>query len=474
MGPDEVADLFGFSEAECLDALLSPDTLASAEALLRTWLEKPPRRLVLGGAGTSGRLAWHLARRFREPLALMGVEIRAWIAGGSRALVLAVEGAEDDFDTAHAELAALVDGDDGFFLGISCGLSAPCVAAGVVAALDLGGRAAVFGVNAADEARSAPLRDLAGGFRGLLSDLAADVRFTLVSCPVGPELLTGSSRLKGGTATWVLLEALLGAWVEPDERGLSGRIRETMAQANGIVAGSGPWIEAAGECLRKGGSLFYLGQGIEGTAALLDASECGPTFGASPEQIRAFVAGGWGSLGVDAARGLPLLSLECFDRVHAGSLREQDLVFLLGGLERQLPAPTVSLPVRGFLPTKLLLNAISTGAFVRAGKVWGNRMIDLALSNHKLFDRACRILEDLRGKPADACYRSLVAAIWGEDRPERDLLRLPAEAHLAQVRAQGGACGYVPLAMLHLEGMELAAGRRALAKEPLIRNLLAH
>ena len=473
MSSEEVAALFASSEPECLEALLRPETLDRARALLRTWMDMPPKRLVLGGAGTSGRLAWHLADRFREPLASLGVEVEAWIAGGSQALVLAVEGAEDNFEGALSELRARIGSQDGFFLGISCGLSAPCVAAGVTAAMDLCGRAAVFGVNPPDEARAEPLPGLPGGFRGMLADLADEPRFTLIHAPVGPELLTGSSRLKGGTATWVLLEAMLATWCDRGGPDLATRMQASMREAQGVVEQAGPWIQAAGDCLRLGGSIHYLGSGDEGRAGLLDASECGPTFGAQPGQIQAWFEGGWPGLGLESGTAMPRLSLRDFDGERAPGLSSKDLVFLLGGVERELPTQVVPLDVQEFLPTKLLLNAISTGAFVQAGKVWGNRMIDLALSNHKLFDRACRILEDLRGQPADACYRSLVAAIWDEDRPRHELLRLPAEAHLARVREGGSASGYVPLALLHLEGIDLAEARKEIARQPVLRKLLA-
>jgi hypothetical protein len=130
-------------------------------------------------------------------------------------------------------------------------------------------------------------------------------------------------------------------------------------------------------------------------------------------------------------------------------------------------ARRLHLRARDFLTAKLALNAVSTGGFARAGKVWENRMIDLIVSNAKLFDRGLRIVRDLTGVSDDAALRALVAALWLEDPPAVARLRLPVELHVGQARP-----GVVPLAILLARGVCLDAARAALAREPIVREAL--
>lgn len=194
-------------------------------------------------------------------------------------------------------------------------------------------------------------------------------------------------------------------------------------------------IDLAAAAFRHGGRLFYVGAGTSGRLGVLDAAECPPTFCTPPELVQGILAGGAAALikssealedrpedGAQAIRDRQITAVDVVIGITAGgttpfvhgALREAKLrgattvamscvsaeqvpidadidIRLLVGAEilagsTRLKAGTV---------TKMALNIISTGAMVRYGKVYGNRMIDVAVTNDKLRDRALRIIVDL-------------------------------------------------------------------------------
>ena len=196
-------------------------------------------------------------------------------------------------------------------------------------------------------------------------------------------------------------------------------------------------VDAISDRLRQGGRLFYLGAGTSGRLGVLDAAECPPTFCTPPELVQGVLAGGAQAL-LRSSEGLE-------DRFEAGAgdLEERGFTaadalvgiaaggttpYVLGGLTHacqlgalaiamacvasdQVPMPcdidirlltgpellTGSTRLKAGTATKMALNIISTGVMVRLGKVHGNRMVDVAVTNAKLEDRALRILMDLGG-----------------------------------------------------------------------------
>jgi len=196
-------------------------------------------------------------------------------------------------------------------------------------------------------------------------------------------------------------------------------------------------VDAISDRLRQGGRLFYLGAGTSGRLGVLDAAECPPTFCTPPELVQGVLAGGAPAL-LRSSEGLE-------DRFEAGAddLEERGFTaddalvgiaaggttpYVLGGLThaRQLGALAIALAcvaidqapmpcdidirlltgpelltgstrLKAGTATKMALNIISTGVMVRLGKVHGNRMVDVAVTNAKLEDRALRILMDLGG-----------------------------------------------------------------------------
>jgi N-acetylmuramic acid 6-phosphate etherase len=194
-------------------------------------------------------------------------------------------------------------------------------------------------------------------------------------------------------------------------------------------------IDATAEAFHQGGRLFYVGAGTSGRLGVLDAAECPPTFCTPPELVQGILAGGDAALvkssealedrpedGAQAIRDRQVSSLDVVIGIAAGGTTP----FVHGALQeaKAIGATTVAMScvsaeqvpmeadiqlrllvgaeilagstrLKAGTVTKMALNIISTGAMVRYGKVYGNRMIDVAVTNDKLHDRALRIVSDL-------------------------------------------------------------------------------
>jgi len=198
-------------------------------------------------------------------------------------------------------------------------------------------------------------------------------------------------------------------------------------------------IDAIASRLRGGGRLFYLGAGTSGRLGVLDAAECPPTFCSPPELVQGVLAGGAPALlrsseGLEdlfdaGRRDLQERRFSAADAV-VGIAAGGTTPYVLGGLGHArsigalaiamacVPADQAAMPcdidirlitgpelltgstrLKAGTATKMALNILSTGVMVRLGKVHGNRMVDVAVTNSKLEDRALRILRDLAGVP---------------------------------------------------------------------------
>ncbi|MBW4639725.1 MAG: N-acetylmuramic acid 6-phosphate etherase [Gloeocapsa sp. UFS-A4-WI-NPMV-4B04] len=194
--------------------------------------------------------------------------------------------------------------------------------------------------------------------------------------------------------------------------------------------------------LKHGGRLFYIGAGTSGRLGVLDAAECPPTFCTPPELVQGIIAGGAAALlrssedledraedgnaaiaqrqitqldvvvGITAGgttpfvhaalaaarqRGATTIFIACVPSQQVSAEVDIDIRLLVG--------PEVlagSTRLKAGTATKLALNILSTGVMVQLGKVYGNRMVDVAVTNKKLRDRALRILQDLTGLDREA------------------------------------------------------------------------
>ena len=202
--------------------------------------------------------------------------------------------------------------------------------------------------------------------------------------------------------------------------------------------------------LSKGGRLFYTGTGTSGRLGVLDASECPPTFGVSPELVQGVIAGGYDACyraveasEDDADAGAADLKERGFGPgdVLVGNAASGRTPYTVGAVKfaRSLGAFTVGLTVVPGSPIteaaelsivpvvgpeiltgssrlkagtaqKLVLNMISTATMVRLGYVSGNRMSHMQPRNIKLRDRAVRIIVAETGMDYEAASKTLEAA----------------------------------------------------------------
>jgi len=222
------------------------------------------------------------------------------------------------------------------------------------------------------------------------------------------------------------------------------RPQEAVAGAASALAEA---VEAIAGRLRQGGRLFYLGAGTSGRLGVLDAAECPPTFCSDPELVQGVLAGGAPAL-LRSSEGLEDLFDAGREDLEARGFGPADALvaiaaggttpYVHGALEHaraigalaiamacvpadQVPMPcdidirlitgpellTGSTRLKAGTATKMALNILSTGVMVRLGKVYGNRMVDVAVTNAKLEDRALRILEDLAAVPRSEARRLL-------------------------------------------------------------------
>ena len=227
----------------------------------------------------------------------------------------------------------------------------------------------------------------------------------------------------------------------------------TVAAAVKLVLGDvAKAVEAIVERLRNGGRLFYIGTGTSGRLGVLDASECPPTFGVSPELVQGVIAGGYDAChrAVEASEDdadASIVDLEgrSFARrdVLVGIAASGKTPYTVGAISyaRSLGAFTVGLtcvpgspithaaelsivPVVGpevvtgssrlkaGTAQKMVLNMLSTATMVQLGYVKGNRMSHLKAGNTKLRDRAVRIVMAETGVDHEQAVQALEHSGW--------------------------------------------------------------
>jgi len=209
-------------------------------------------------------------------------------------------------------------------------------------------------------------------------------------------------------------------------------------------------VERVVACLRNGGRLFYIGTGTSGRLGVLDAAECPPTFGVSPDLVQGVIAGGYEACyrAVEASEDDPTagagdLSARNLDAVDAviGIAASGRTPYTVGAVEfarnhgaftaaitcvpgspittaAEVPIVAVVGPevvagstrLKAGTAQKMILNMISTATMVRLGYVTANRMTNVQTRNVKLRARAIRILQTEAGIDEVAAGEVLDAA----------------------------------------------------------------
>ena len=214
----------------------------------------------------------------------------------------------------------------------------------------------------------------------------------------------------------------------------------------------GKAIEAATRALSVGGRVIYVGAGTSGRLGILDASEIPPTFSAPPDLFVALIAGGKDAMFRSKEGAEDNASQGAADLRDIG-LCEKDFVvglaasgrtpYVLGAIEyaqkigvitagvscnpdsaldrlsdiaiTPVVGPEVlsgSTRLKSGTAQKQVLNIISTGAMVRIGKCFGNRMVDMRATNAKLKARAINLVADLAPSTKKAALDALTSSNW--------------------------------------------------------------
>lgn len=193
-------------------------------------------------------------------------------------------------------------------------------------------------------------------------------------------------------------------------------------------------VEALAEKMKKGGRLFYLGAGTSGRLGIVDASECSPTYGVEHGLVIGIIAGGdkairkavefaeddehqgWKDLqehlinandtviGITASGTAPYV-LGALKKCNEEGITTGSITCNPGSPVAQaakFPVEVVVGPefvtgstrMKSGTAQKLVLNMISTTVMIKLGRVKGNRMVDMQLSNNKLIDRGTKMVMD--------------------------------------------------------------------------------
>ncbi len=193
--------------------------------------------------------------------------------------------------------------------------------------------------------------------------------------------------------------------------------------------------EVVSNRLKNGGRLFYMGAGTSGRLGIVDASECPPTFGVDHGLVVGLIAGGdsairkavefaedsttqgWNDLlkehisakdiviGIAASGTTPYV-ISALEKCNENNIATGCITCNAGSPLSKVAAYPVAVVVGPEFVTgstrmkagtaqKLVLNMISTAAMIQLGKVKGNKMVDMQLSNNKLVDRGTRMIMDV-------------------------------------------------------------------------------
>ena len=415
-------------------------------------------KVILSGCGTSGRLGWVIARAFNDYLSSIHLTpcFDYCVSGYDPALLTSQELFEDD---------------------------------------------PVIGVQS-------PKLDT------FSDSMSGQIHRQIVLNPIfGPEPITGSTRMKSGSGTKILLDVmfLIGCYqmvgMNGNSEALSHRecsqmICDLLREFEGVYRSSysyrhlAEWAKIcqfAGNTLNsKGGRVLYVG-GADALSIMsfIDASEMKPTFGTPLSRYRSYFDGGWSLLRNkqgDLSHIDDRFKVELTD-LDMDSLTEDDLLIFIGNgavdghrFSGDLPCRSVHIAVgiddqkqeeetskrmafdaeivmnikcetgirakfekqcagllavfddfRRMFAMKLLLNGISTAGHVLSGNVLQNRMINVRVSNDKLFYRAIGMVQEFGSVDAEVARRCLLQSIYGEDGFQK-MESVPVSKHITAAR----------------------------------------
>lgn len=218
--------------------------------------------------------------------------------------------------------------------------------------------------------------------------------------------------------------------INSEDKTVAFAIEKALPQIEALVA------EVAAN-MQLGGRLFYLGAGTSGRLGIVDASECPPTFGVEHGLVIGIIAGGDGAIRKavefaedDTEQGFKDLEAYNINRsdVVIGITASGTTPYVIGAVEKcnaagiatgcitcnpnsplgklaKLPVEvdtgaeflTGSTRMKAGTAQKMVLNMITTATMIKLGRVKGNRMVDMQLTNHKLIERGTRMIMESTG-----------------------------------------------------------------------------
>lgn len=230
-------------------------------------------------------------------------------------------------------------------------------------------------------------------------------------------------------------------------RGINSEDKGVPAAVEKAIPMIEPLVEVIVQKMNAGGRLFYTGAGTSGRLGILDASECPPTYGVPHGLVIGLIAGG------DKAIRYPVENAEdsttqCWEDLKEHEINENDVVigiaasgttpYVIHGLracrdhgiitgcitcnedapviaEADFPIVAVVGPefvtgstrMKSGTAQKLILNMISTATMIRLGRVRGNKMVDMQLSNQKLVQRGTKMIMEATGLDKETALKML-------------------------------------------------------------------
>ncbi|PNI28620.1 GCKR isoform 3 [Pan troglodytes] len=422
-------------------------TMVQVAGKVQEVLKEPDGGLVvLSGGGTSGRMAFLMSVSFNQLMKGLGQKplYTYLIAGGDRSVVASREGTEDSALHGIEELKKVAAGKKRVIvIGISVGLSAPFVA----------------------------------------GQMDYCMNNTAVFLPV----LVGFNPVSMARC---LLEIL---------RTFERAHQVTYSQSPKIAA----LMKSVSTSLEKKGHVYLVGWQTLGIIAIMDGVECIHTFGADFRDVRGFLIGDHSDMFNQKAeltnQGPQFtFSQEDFLTSILPSLMEIDTVVFIFTLDDNLTevqtiveqvkektnhiqalahstvGQTLPIPLKKLFPsiiritwpllffeyegnfiqkfqrelsTKWVLNTVSTGAHVLLGKILQNHMLDLRISNSKLFWRALAMLQRFSGQSKARCIESLLRAIHFPQPLSDDIRAAPISCHVQVAHEKEQV---IPIALLSL------------------------
>lgn len=454
--------------------------------LVNAYINK--KKVIISGCGTSGRIAYLISELFEN--------ISYLISGGDSAIVLSDELPEDDIEKAVEDLKKLTEEKEFVFIGITCGLSAPYVGSQIDYCIKNKIQCALIGFN--------PI-NLTNDYMKPIIEKFIKNNGILINPIIGPESITGSSRMKGGTATYILLDIIVSLSYEylhedlfDEDNYIKNRLEVYQNEIKNfyyqlkLIIKTNNFLEEISESVKQEGKIYYISeQKNPGIMSIIDFSEMPDTYGSPFDQFRAFIRNGWNDLknneGNDIGNKSDLLNID-IENFKKKTINENDtciciyedkeknLHINIRKYELNLQFNNLNLN-NNLLCLKLLLNIISTYSQIKGnGAVYKNLMIATGPTNNKIYNRCIDIISEISKLDKKECEILLLKSIYEIENLDNNILEKKREEHIQRATPYSDEQKkerniILPRAILLSKGFNLKDATEKISQETVIRNL---